>query len=235
MKIEPMGKDLVLYRCLHAGLLSPSNIEQKSTNIPGLPKEQIDRNKVFLTRLIETYGSCAMLAIDGEYVVGHTRFYPEIVYSNSGKKHICCQDTASPVTVDMTEMEMPKVGDMADRTLCISCWFIHADYRNRGLSHALLQRIVEWARDHGWATIRSSAAADNFWVASQACTPMLHTYEKHGFRKIRTDPSPDLEEFLTHVQQGKFGVERQKGFEKHCGKCELSEIAIYHTVERTLR
>jgi hypothetical protein len=59
MKIAPTDKDFVFYRCLHAGLLSPSNIEQKSTDVPGLPKEQIDRNRLFLRRLIDTYGSCA--------------------------------------------------------------------------------------------------------------------------------------------------------------------------------
>lgn len=235
MKIVPMGKDFILYRCLHAGLLSSSNIEEKSRNISSLPRDQLERNKAFLRRLIETYGSCAMLAMDGEYAVGYVRFYPDAIYKHSGRKHICCQDPASSITRDMVEMEMPRVEDLDDPILSISCWFIHADYRNRGLSHLILQHIVGWANERGWKTIRSSAAADNFWVALQACTPMLQTYEKHGFRKIRTDPSPDLEEFLIHVRQGKFGEERQRRFEKYCGKRDLSEIAIYHTVECRLR
>ncbi len=181
MKVEPMDKTFVLYRCLHAGLLSPSNIELKSANAPGLPKAQTDRNNVFLSRLIDAYGSCAMLAVEGEYVVGYARFYPEIVYSLAGRKHICCQDQRSPITSDMVEMKMPQRDVLTNRTLRINCWFIHGDYRNRGLSHLLLQSILEWAHQYGWATVRASAAINDFWVASQACTLMLRTYEKHGF------------------------------------------------------
>ncbi len=33
MKICPMDKDFILFRCLHNGPLSPSNIEAKSMNI----------------------------------------------------------------------------------------------------------------------------------------------------------------------------------------------------------
>jgi GNAT superfamily N-acetyltransferase len=234
MKIVPMDKKFVLYRCLHAGLLSPSNIELRSTNVPGLPKEQIDRNKMLLTRLVDTYGTCAMLAVEGEYVVGYARFYPDIVYGLAGRKHICCQDRQSPITSEMAEMEIPKYDSLTDRTLRINCWFIHGDYRNRGLSHLLLQSILDWAYDHGWKTVRASAAVDNYWVASQACALMLHTYEKHDFKKISTNPSAGLRDYLTQFKQGKFGVARQQELERHCREEDLSEIAVYHTVECAL-
>lgn len=234
MKIVPMDKTFVLYRCLHAGLLSPSNIELKSANVPGLLKDQIERNNIFLSRLIDAYGSCAMLAVEGEYVVGYARFYPGFVYRRAGRKHICCQDQQSPITSDMVEMEMPKSENLNDRTLRINCWFIHGDYRNRGLSHLFLQSILEWAHQNGWATVRAPAAVNNFWVASQACTLMLRTYEKHGFRKISTSSAAKLRDYLTQVQQGQFGTARQQEFERHCREEDLSEIAVYHTVECAL-
>jgi ribosomal protein S18 acetylase RimI-like enzyme len=233
MKIQSMDKNFVLYRCLHAGLLSPSNIEQKSTDVPGLPREQTRRNEKFLKRLIDVYGSCAMCALEGDYVVGYARFYPEIIYNLAGRKHICCQALDSPITPDMVEMDMPQVENLTDKTLRINCWFIHKDYQNQGISHLLLQGIVKWAREHEWTTIRACAAVNNFWVASRACTLMLRTYEKHGFQKTHTESAPDLEDYLRQIQQGKFGAIKQQAFEKHCHGKNLSDIAVYHTVECT--
>ena len=45
MKICPMDKDFILFRCLHNGPLSPSNIETKSMNIARVSVKQLDRNK----------------------------------------------------------------------------------------------------------------------------------------------------------------------------------------------
>ena len=234
MKIVPMDKTFVLYRCLHAGLLSKSNIEQKSTNVPGLPREQTCRNEKFLKRLISAYGSCAMLAYDGDYVVGYARFYPEIIYSLTSRKHICCQDQHMPITSEMADIQMPHINKLSDQTIRISCWFIDMDYRNQGLSHLLLQHTVEWAREHGWTIVRASAAVNNFWVASRACALMLRTYEKNGFHKTSTNHAPELKDYLRQIQDGKFGAEKQREFEKYCGRDDLSEIAVYHMVERTL-
>jgi len=234
MKIVPMDKTFVLYRCLHAGLLSLSNIEQKSTNVPGLPREQIRRNERFFKRLIDAYGSCAMLAVEDKNVVGYARFYPEMIYELAGRKHICCQDQQLPITPDITDLEMPQISGLADPALRINCWFIHKDYRNQGLSHRLLQSIIEWAHEHGWAVIRAMAAVNDFWIASQACALMLRTYQRYGFHIVSTNPAPKLEDYLIQIQQGKGGASAQREFEKHCLGKDLSEIAVYCTVERTL-
>jgi GNAT superfamily N-acetyltransferase len=234
MKIVPMDKTFILYRCLHAGLLSSSNIEQKSMNLPGLPREQTRRNEEFLRRLIAAYGTCAMLAMEGEYVVGYIRFYPKAIYDLAGREHICCQEPQFWPTAEIVDMKMPRFEDLADQTLQISCWFIHGDYRNRGLSHLLLQGLIEWAQERSWASVCASATFNDHWIASQACTLMLRTYEKHGFHAISKKPAPELKDYLRQVQEGKFGVAKQHECEKHCLGKNLSEIAVYYTVERIL-
>jgi GNAT superfamily N-acetyltransferase len=234
VKIVPMDNTFILYRCLHAGLLSAANIEQMSTNVPGLPREQTRLNERFLRRLNDVYGSCAMLAMEGEYVVGYARFYPTVIYDLASREHICCQGSQFWPTAEMVGMAMPRFEDLEGRTLRISCWFIHGDYRNRGLSHRLLQGIIEWADVHGWAMVRASAAFNDHWIASQACTLMLRTYEKHGFHKIKTDIAPELEDYLAQMQEGRFGDAKQRAFEEHCGGKDLSMIAVNHTVERKL-
>ena len=60
---------------------------------------------------------------------------------------------------------------------------------------------------------------------------MLRTYEKHGFQKTYTNPAPDLMNYLMQIQHGKFGTEKQQNFERYCRGRDLSEIAIYYTVE----
>ena len=234
MKICPMDKAFILFRCIHFGPLSPTNIEKMNMNAGGLSKEHFDRNKIFLTRLIDIYGSCAMLAIEGDLVVGQARFYPQVIFDHSGQKYICCHDSRFDLTQQMIEMDLPTIENPADRILRIHCWLIHKAYLGRGLSHALLDGILEWAQSHGWKVVRAYAGPDNYWAASQACAPMLRTYIKHGFRKIKTVPSSELKEILMKFQQGKFGIEGKKEFEKFCAGEDLSELAVCHEVERRL-
>lgn len=236
MRICPMGRDLILFRCVHFGPIGPSNIEEIPPEISGVPKEQFERNKKFLGRIIDAYGSCAMLAVDGDRVVAHARFYPQIIYD---RQFFCCQDPQHAATQQMVEMDLPTVESPADRIVRIACFLVHKDYRGRGLNHALLDGVLEWARAHDWKAVRAWASPDNYWLACQTCVPMLRTYSKHGFQKVKTSPpsefpSSEVVKLLTAIREGEFGDERKKEFEEFCGGQDLSELAVLHEVERSL-
>lgn len=235
MKILPIDKDFVLFRCIHFGPLSPSNIETAPANIPGLPEGQFDRNRQFLTRLIDAYGSCGMLAMDGDFVVGHVRFYPQTICD---QHRFCCQDPNNAITQEMVEMSLPRLENRADRILRIDCILVHEDYRGQGLTHALLDGVLEWAIEHNWTAVRAWASPDNYWLASQICLPMLRTYLKHGFQKGQTTPSPEIigmiRDLLTKIRDGEMAAEKKREFEQFCGGQDLSELATYHEVERPL-
>jgi GNAT superfamily N-acetyltransferase len=232
MQICPMDKSFVLFRCVHFGALSPSNIETLPVNIPDLPEGQFERNRRFLTRLMDAYGSCGMLAMDGEFVMGHVRFYPQIVCD---QHKFCCQEPTSAITQEMVEMDLPPIENRADRILRIDCILVHEDYRGQGLSHALLDGVLEWAKAHDWTTVRAWASPDNYWLASQICAPMLRTYLKHGFQKAKTAPSSEItdliRDLLMQIRDGKLGDEKKKQFQRFCGGQDLSELAVYHEVE----
>lgn len=115
MKITPMDKSFNLFRCIHVGPLSPSNIEKMS--MKRLSEEQLDRNKKFLARLTDTYGSCAMLAIENGFVVAHARFYPQIIFELAGKKHLCCQEPKFAITQQMVKMVLPTLEILSDRII----------------------------------------------------------------------------------------------------------------------
>jgi GNAT superfamily N-acetyltransferase len=227
MKLCPMNKDFILFCCLHCGLLSPSNIKEKCS----LPKGQSNRNKKLLGRLIDTYGSCAMLAMEGDFVVAHARFYPHIIYNQF---EFCCHDPNHAITQEMVEMKLPPLDNSAERILSITCFFVHKDYRGQGLSHKLIDAILEWAKNNDWKSIRCFAYPDNYWLSSEMCTPMLRTYSKHGFRKIGTVMIPEAKDLLQQMQNGELGPERKKEIEKICGNKDLLEFASFYEMERQL-
>ena len=224
MKICPMDKDFILFRCLHNGLVSPSNIES-------LPREQLDRNKKFLTRLVDAYASCAMLAWEDDYVVAHARFYPQMIYD---RFKFCCHDPTYAITQEIAEMELPPLTNPAERILRITCFFVHRDYRGQGLSHKLIDAIIKWAKNNNWKSIRCYAYQDNYWLASEMCTPMLSTYSKHGFKKIGIVTLPEVKDFLQQMKNGELGAEKKQEFEKFCGDEDLSELADLYEIERQL-
>jgi len=227
MKLCPMNKDFILFCCLHCGLLSPSTIEEKCS----LPKGQSNRNKKFLARLIDTYGSCAMLAMEGDSVVAHARFYPQIIYNQFKKGWFCCHDPNNEITQEIAEMEFPPLADQAERILRIACFLVPKDYRGQGLSHKLIDAILDWAKRNAWGSVRCIAYPDNYWLSSEMCTPMLRTYSKHGFQKIGTVVIPEAKDLLQQMKNGEFGAERKKEIEKICGNKDLLEFSTFYEME----
>jgi GNAT superfamily N-acetyltransferase len=172
-----------------------------------------------------------MLAMEGDSVVAHARFYPEIIYNQF---QFCCQDPNHAITQEMTEMKLPPLENPAERILRITCFFVHKDYRGLGLSHKLIETILEWAKINMWKSVRCFAYPDNYWLSSEMCTPMLRTYSKHGFRKIETVMIQEAKELLQQMKNGELGAERKKKIEKICGNKDLSEFATFYEMERQL-
>ena len=224
MKLCPMNKDFILFCCLHCGLLSPSSIEGKCS----LPKGQSNRNKKLLARLIDTYGSCAMLAMKDDSVVAHARFYPQIMYDQF---KFCCQDSNHAITQEMVEMKLPALNKPSDRVLSMHCFFVHKDYRGKDLSHKLIEATLDWAKSNDWKSIRCLAYPDNYWLSSEMCIPMLRTYSKHGFRKTGTVTIPEAEDLLQQMLNGELGADRKREVEKFSINKDLSELATFYEME----
>jgi GNAT superfamily N-acetyltransferase len=172
-----------------------------------------------------------MLAMDGDSVLAHARFYPQII---SNQFEFCCQDPNHAITQEMVEMKLPPLANPAERILTIACFFVHRDYQGQGLSHKLIDAILEWARNNTWKSVRCLAYLDNYWLSSEMCTPMLRTYSKHGFRVIGTVMIPEAKDLLQQMKNGELGAERKKEFEKYCGNKDLSEFATFYEIERQL-
>src|SRR5512133_356386 len=89
--VEPMMEEFILWRCLHSGPVTRDTIEQFPADNP-LPWERYrKRNIPLLRKLTQTYGACAIMARDGDNVVGQLRFYPKSVCSMEGAGDLCLQ------------------------------------------------------------------------------------------------------------------------------------------------
>ena len=61
--VEMMSSEFIVWRCLHSELLATSNV-----NSPAWEQFH-ERNESFLVKMIEIYGSCAVVAKDADHVV----------------------------------------------------------------------------------------------------------------------------------------------------------------------
>ena len=224
MKISHMNADFILYCCLHCGPVNASTIDEKCT----LPDDQAARNKQFLTRVVETYGSCGMLVEEKGLVIAHARFYPHFIHDQFD---FCCHDPNHMITEEMVRMELPRLEKLKERSLRITCFFVHADYRGQGLSHKLIAAILEWAKANEWQRIRCFASYNNHFLASEFCTPMLQTYKKFGFKQLKVVTMPELTDFLEKMKEGEFGKEKKEGFEKYLSQKNISDLVNLYEME----
>jgi GNAT superfamily N-acetyltransferase len=146
-----------------------------------------------MTKLIRTYGSCAILAREGEHVVGTLRFYPKAVLDMPEAGKMCMQQFhpagASPELVDR---DFPPLDQINDKTLMAYCLFVSASHQRQGLASRLAKTLVRWARERGWRAIEANAYEDipiYYRVTGVAGKAFWH---KLGFRLAAQNVEPEI-------------------------------------------
>lgn len=162
--IRPMDRDFLLWRCLHGGPLSAENLDAPP-EVEGMDWAALrGRNLPLLALLTETYGSCAMLAWDGDLVVGYARFYPQPVWDLTAAGHMCLQQFApNGPSAELAAQRLPPLSELTDRTLRVHCLMTGSPqqrenpYRRKGLGTRLVRALIDWATTQGWAAIEATA------------------------------------------------------------------------------
>jgi hypothetical protein len=198
--VGPMGSDLLLWRCLHGGPLSLQTIDTPA------PLARIDwqsvraRNVPLLQKLVETYGSCAIVAWDGAEVVGTLRFYPKALCEfGPGGAAFCLQQPhpAGPRD-DRGAGPFPPQEALTDGTLFVHCLFVVSPwdepdrYRRKGLATRLVLELVRWGRERGWLTIEANAYEEIPMLYARAGVAGRRFWEKIGFRCVQADTEPGM-------------------------------------------
>jgi hypothetical protein len=198
--VGPMGGDFILWRCLHGGPLSPKTIDVPAPH-PELDWPSIrSRNVPLLRKLIETYGSCAIVARDGDEAVGTLRFYPKALCEfGPGGAAFCLQQRypAGPKD-DRADGPFPAPDALPDRTLFVHCLLIAAPkknpgrYRRKGLATRMVLELVRWARENGWEAIEAHAYEEIPMLYAISGVAGRRFWKKIGFRVVHKDTEPGM-------------------------------------------
>jgi hypothetical protein len=205
--IEPMTKEFVLWRCLHSGPVTRETIEEKPADNP-LPWERYrKRNLPLLRNLTRVYGACAIVAMDGEKIIGHLRFYPKAVCGMKGAGEMCLQqDFSSGPQDDFAEMDFPPVEQIEDKTLSVHCLMTGSPrwkdnpYQRKGIGSGMVLKLIEWARGRGWKAIEATAFEDLPIIYEITGSAGQTFWEKLGFSVVERKPHPALQEPGEFVQ-----------------------------------
>ena len=195
--IEPMTEKCLLWRCLHGGALSQGTIDQCPEGPISCYRQ---RNTALLLKLTRTYGACALLAREGQQIVGHLRFYPKAVWEMPGAGELCLQqDYPSGPADDFAEKELPALSQIKDKILAVHCLMTGSPqqkenpYQRKGLGTRLVKALIEWARAQGWEHIEAKAFED-LPIIYEITGSAGHTFwEKLGFTLAGRTPHPELQ------------------------------------------
>jgi len=200
--IEMMSSEFILWRCLHGGPLTKQTVDQPRPH-PHIPWDRFrTRNVPLLARLTETYGSCAVIARDGDQIVGQLRFYPKIVCTMAAPEPALCLQQAFPdgPADDFVQNDFPPLGQMADKTLFVHCMMIGSPeqndnpYQRKGIGSRMVRTLIDWARQQGWSAVEAHAYADlPCWYAGTGQAGRTF-WEKLGFHMVESTMEPAFAE-----------------------------------------
>ncbi|MHC4118301.1 MAG: GNAT family N-acetyltransferase [Planctomycetota bacterium] len=207
--VEPMTEQFILWRCLHGGPLSRETIDRWSS-ATALPLERYrQRNVPLLVKLIRTYGACAILARDGDEIVGQLRFYPKAVCDLTGTGGYLClqQDHPAGPAGDFVDSDFPALAEIEDKMLVVHCMMTGSSqqkanpYQHKGIGTRMVKALIEWARANGWERIEADAFED-LPIIYEITGSAGHTFwEKMGFVLVDRHPHPDLQQGGSEVEE----------------------------------
>jgi GNAT superfamily N-acetyltransferase len=248
--IVPMTEDFILWRCLHSGPLSKQTMEQ----YPGGEGQVVNFKKFrginipLLEKLTKTYGSCAIVARDGDEIIGVLRFYPKAIMSMEKAGFLCMQqDFPAGPAEDFINEQLPPFDQIEDKTLKVHCIMTARPYAadneteifgmrclgkveagaRKGIGLKLAHALVDWARQNGWKRIEMTTFADLdiFYGTSGGAGKSF--WEKAGFKveKIRPmsrDDWPDKKaQHLIDSQAKTAGISPEQAWSFYDMACDL--------------
>jgi len=200
--VEIMSGRTILWRCLHGGSLTADSIENWDQSGNTLWAELRARNLPLLKKLTDTYGACAVVARAGDHYIGHLRFYPKAVRELAAPGLGLCLQQEFPYgpAGDFGRRTFPPLEKIEDKTLLVHCMMLRAAepggeaYQRKGIGTRMARALVAWATVNGWLAIEATAYEALPIIYATSGQAGSSFWENLGFRLIRTDREPALEE-----------------------------------------
>jgi GNAT superfamily N-acetyltransferase len=212
--VEPMTEEFVLWRCLHSGPVTRETVDQWPSGIEMPWGRYRTRNVPLLLKLCRTYGSCAIVARDGDQVVGCLRFYPKAVCDMEGAGGPCLQqDPPGGPVDDFADSDFPAPAEIEDKTLVVHCLMTGSPlqkenpYQRKGIATRIVTTLIEWAKANGWDRIEADSFEDLPIIYEGTGSAGHSFWEKLGFRLVDRHLHPELQdrnklpEFIATLEQ----------------------------------
>jgi GNAT superfamily N-acetyltransferase len=232
--IELMSEKFILWRCLHGGPLSRDTIDQWPSDSRMPWKRFGERNVPLLRKMTTTYGACAIIARDGEQIVGQLRFYPKAVCDLERAGGLCLQqDHPAGPAEDFDDKSLPGLAQMEDKTLVVHCLMTGSPqqqenpYQRKGIGTRMVKTLIQWAKANGWGGIEADSFED-IPIIYEITGSAGHTFwEKLGFHIADRHPHPYLQnedEFVrTLEEQAKsIGIPQEKAKDRLVMRLDLT-------------
>ena len=192
--IEPMNEEFILWRCLHGGPLSKETIDKWPSDGTEAWESHRAINVPLLRKLIATYGTCAMLARDGDKIVGSLRFYPKILFSMEEVGEGLCLQQAFPAgpSEHLVEAAFPSSEEIPEKTLLVHCVMTGSPfqdekpYQRKGIGTRLVRELIRWAKENGWESIEVETHEDIPLLYEHTGTAGKRFWDKLGFQVVKT-------------------------------------------------
>ena len=200
--VEMMSENAILWRCLHRGSLTIDSIERYDREGDTPSAKFRARNLLLLRNLINTYGTCAVVARVGDRFVGHLRFYPRAVRELAERGLGMCLQQEFPYgpANDFGRTRFPPLEEIEHKVLLVHCMMLTSggpeeeSFRRKGIGTEMARRLIAWATANGWHAIEATAYVGLPIVYAISGQAGGGFWEKLGFRLVRTDREPVLEE-----------------------------------------
>jgi GNAT superfamily N-acetyltransferase len=207
--VEMMSENAMLWRCLHGGSLTIDSIDRCDQDGNIQWSKFRARNLLLLKNLMDTYGACAVIARSEDHFVGQLRFYPRAVFELAKPGLGMCLQQKFPngPANEFGRMRFPSPEEIEDKTLVIHCMMLTSggqegeSYRRKGIGTRMARTLINWATMNGWHAIEATAYEDLPIVYAITGQTGRSFWEKLGFRHVRTEPEPALEEESDFVRK----------------------------------
>ena len=152
---------------------------------------RFELNIRFLARVIEVYGSCAILAWDDDKVVGYVRYFPQSLLEKLGVASLCMQQAPpNGVSKETIEIDFPTLEESQKNALKINCMMVGS--QRRGVGSALVKELIRWAREESWPSLEATAFCDLPGIYEITGQAGRSFYEKLGFEVVSQKPNPNI-------------------------------------------
>jgi GNAT superfamily N-acetyltransferase len=200
ISIRAMDESFIVYRKMYVPPLTPENI---GTIAPHDDVRQLERFRrkgwlhvleEFFRRQIRTIGSCAILAWDGDGVIGKMHFTTREMWDafrRAGGWYCVDHESMPRIIQSLNDEEMESLLASPSRTLYAPCFNIgHFDarYQGKGIATSMIAFLKDWARQRNWQRIEMPSCPDVVpFKALGGHVLRQSRLEREGFRLVREE------------------------------------------------